>query len=217
MKIVKGWHFPDTEKEFLRYIGDFPETTYQQESIDSALKYVQNFNLAIDVGANVGLHTVRFAKKFKTVHAFEPEAYNFECLFKNGYSSKNIVFHKQGLGNGSSRKILLMPRTSTNSGTWSIKDFKNLPEDELYSQMIKISTLDSFNLSPNLIKIDTQGYELEVLEGAVRTIQRSSPVIITEAENWAERNLLAMYFKKLNYRKAFVSRRDFIWVKMINK
>jgi len=217
MKIVKGWHFPDTEKEFLRYIGDFPETTYQQASIDNALKYVQNFNLAIDIGANVGLHTVRFAKKFKNVHAFEPSTDNFECLFKNGHPSRNIIFHKQGLGNGNSKKTLSMPKTSTNSGIWSIKDFKKMFEDDLYSETIKISTLDSFNLSPDLIKIDTQGYELEILEGAVQTIKRSSPVIITEAEKWAERISLNKFFTNLNYKKAFVSRRDFIWVKTVTK
>lgn len=215
MKTVKGWHFPDNEKEFLRYINEYPETTYQQETIDSALKYVQNFNLAIDVGANVGLHTVRFAKKFKKIHAFEPSTYNFECLFKNGNPCKNITYHKQGLGNGNSKKTLSIPKTSTNSGIWSIKDFKRMSEDELYSEIVKVSTLDSFNLSPDLIKIDTQGYELEVLQGSIKTIERSSPVIITEAENWSERILLARFFTKLNYRKAAVSRRDFVWVKMV--
>jgi len=77
-----GWFFPDNDIHFEKYVLEFPNTQYQQKSIDLAYDYVKNFNNAIDIGANIGLHTVRFAQKFKSVFSFEPVTSVHECLKK---------------------------------------------------------------------------------------------------------------------------------------
>lgn len=51
---------------------------------------------------------------------------------------------------------------------------------EVCSERIRLRTLDSYGLAPDLIKIDVQGAEELVIRGALRTIERSRPVILTE-------------------------------------
>ena len=55
----------------------------QDDVRDEAYKYVTDFNIAIDVGANVGLWSKPLTKKFNRVIAFEPMPQVLECLEKN--------------------------------------------------------------------------------------------------------------------------------------
>jgi FkbM family methyltransferase len=52
---------------------------------------------------------------------------------------------------------------------------------EILTETVKIRTLDSFDLSPDIIKIDVQGGERKVVEGGLATIERSRPILLIEA------------------------------------
>jgi FkbM family methyltransferase len=52
---------------------------------------------------------------------------------------------------------------------------------EIVTETVEIRTLDSFDLDPKIVKIDVQGAERQVIEGGVRTIERSRPVLLVEA------------------------------------
>ena len=87
MKKVFNYWMPDSDSHFERLIakrvrnGGPPE--YQDDVRDEAYKYVTDFNLAIDVGANVGLWAKPLTQKFKNVIAFEPMQQVLECLKLN--------------------------------------------------------------------------------------------------------------------------------------
>jgi len=55
---------------------------------------------------------------------------------------------------------------------------KRLDVDEV---TVRLETLDSFDLSPDFIKIDAEGAESDVIQGGLQTIQRSRPVIMAES------------------------------------
>ena len=76
MKDVNGWIVPDFDRVIAKQCRLFPETHYQQDILNWALFNIKNFNLAVDVGANIGLHSVRFAQKFSQVESFEPFSIN---------------------------------------------------------------------------------------------------------------------------------------------
>lgn len=179
MKNVNGWSVPAFDSVISKGCQKFPESDYQQYILDWALSNVKSFDLAVDVGANVGLHSVRFAQKFSQVESFEPFSINFECLEKNVSPFKNINLHKKGLGSKLFVADLMLPKDSTNSGAPSLVDFVTT-DRERHQEKIQIVRLDDFNFRPNLIKIDTQGYEMEVLKGAVITLQSAYPVLIIE-------------------------------------
>jgi tRNA/tmRNA/rRNA uracil-C5-methylase (TrmA/RlmC/RlmD family) len=132
-----GWFFPDNDIHFEKYVLEFPNTQYQQKSIDLAYDYVKNFNNAIDIGANIGLHTVRFAQKFKSVFSFEPVTSVHECLKKNISKFNNVENYKVGLGENNTHKIISIPKNNTNCGQYSIVDFTNF-QNELIDEKIEI-------------------------------------------------------------------------------
>ncbi len=207
----KGWWFPDMDTHFQSSIGKFPVTTYQQNTIDTAYKYVNNFNCAIDIGANIGLHSVRFASKFRNVFSFEPVATNFECLEKNTIMFNNVTCLKNGLGNTVGVLNIKIPPNSVNCGSYSLIDFENF--DETIEEEIQIVKLDDFDLIPDLIKIDTQGFEEQVLLGATNTLKLHSPVIIAEIENKKQKNVVSKILNNLGYTFMENYRKDYVWIK----
>jgi FkbM family methyltransferase len=206
----KGWTFPDIDSHFRDAVGEFPETTYQQGALDAAFKYVKKFGVAIDAGANIGLQSVRLAQKFNQVHSFEPTSVNYDCLINNVKSFSNVQVHKVGLGEREESAIIKLPTESTNCGAFSIVDFNNT-EDSVFAEHIEIVQLDKFQLSPDFIKIDTQGFELFILKGAENTL-KNKPVLLLECEKKQEKHLISEYLNPLGYIIAETVRKDSVWV-----
>jgi FkbM family methyltransferase len=206
-----GWHFPDFDQHFARTVSQHPVTDYQQATIDEAVRHVKKFDCAIDVGGNIGLHTVRFAQRFTQVHSFEPTDVNFECLQKNTETVSGVFLHKIGLGDKPDILTIQLPLGANNCGNFSIVDFKDNVEQTV-DQSIEIKTLDSFDLAPDLIKIDVQGFDYNVLVGAAKTIALHRPVIIIESETKKSRNSIGELLAQQGYVVAAKIRHDQIWV-----
>jgi len=206
----KGWSFPDIDSHFRDSVGEFPETTYQQGALDAAFKYVKKFNVAIDAGANIGLQSVRLAQKFEHVHSFEPTSVNHDCLISNTKNFTNIQLYKLGLGEQEEHAVIKIPVEAKNCGAFSIVDFNNY-ENAILEEQIKISTLDQFNILPDLIKIDTQGFELFILRGAKNTL-KNKPVLLLECEKKQEKQLIGEYLTPLGYDIVETVRKDSIWI-----
>jgi FkbM family methyltransferase len=141
---------------------------YQRSTLFMAMARVTEWDTAVDIGGHVGFMSRDMAKFFSKVHAFEPQGDNFRCLRKN--TPENVRCYNVALGEGLGKGKMESPK-ATNSGAWELK-----PGDE-----VTIAALDAFNfLNVGLIKIDVQGYEMNVLKGAVKTLDRNSPVLIVE-------------------------------------
>ena len=206
----KGWTFPDIDSHFRDSVGEFPECSYQQGALDAAFKYVKKFDVAIDAGANIGLQSVRLAQKFNRVHSFEPTTVNYDCLVNNAKNFSNIQIYKTGLGEREESAIIKLPVESKNCGAFSIIDFNNT-EYPVLEEEIKISPLDKFQLSPDFIKIDTQGFELFILKGAKNTL-KNKPVLLLECEKKQEKQLISNYLMPLGYTVIETVRKDSIWI-----
>ena len=139
---------------------------YQRAVYDAALAVTPGRSLAVDIGAHVGIFTVRMEDDFDETHSFEPDNANFQCLKGNARRSH---LHNIALYNTAGRGVLRNPKPS-NSGAWEF----SLGGD------VEARTLDSFNLQPDLIKIDVQGCEGEVLAGAKKTLTAHRPTLIVE-------------------------------------
>jgi len=142
---------------------------YQLALFGKGVEKTKRFGTAVDVGAHVGFWSCAMADKFDKVIAFEPVKDNYDCLVKN--VPDNVKTYNYALGEKSKRIGLYNPAPD-NSGAWEHKD-----GDE-YS----VHSLDSLEFVEkiDLIKIDVQGMEMAVLEGAKNKIKQSHPVIITE-------------------------------------
>lgn len=143
-------------------------------------------DIIIDIGANIGLHSVWFSKHaFKgEVHSFEPNEHNRNMLGRNleqNYCKNvtiytNIVGERQGMSFISS----FDPKKPGNYGECSVLDSN---PNQLYESvpMINIDSIPVKRL--DFVKIDVEGYEKEVLSGMKNTITKHRPGLLVEVNN----------------------------------
>lgn len=139
--------------------------------IELLMEYITPESIIVDVGAHIGTMTVPFARKAKVVHSFEPMPENLALLRYNLEQNgvRNVEVHPNALGSREG----LVSLTTDNEGSAASYKVSGAGTTEM-------RTLDSFGLSPDLIKIDAEGYEPHVLEGAKETIRRCRPVVFFE-------------------------------------
>ena len=173
MKEWRGWWLPAGEQHLIDWMQKINvivdgRPTYQWHKMAAALDHVREFRVALDIGGHVGLWSAHLAKRFDTVHAFEPVALHRECFRKN-VQSHNVLLHEVALGAKADR--VAMHTAPTSSGDTWVKG----PGD------IAMITLDSLNLDVvDFVKIDCEGFELFVLRGARETLERCRPTVIVE-------------------------------------
>lgn len=157
---------------------------FEHNLINHVIKpYIEKAKYVVDVGANIGCHTIsygRFNPEVK-VWAFEPQNKLFEILNRNIIINKlkNIKAYNCGLGHkefnctlSSLDDVFDANRNGHNKGGIGIGKG---------GESIEIKTLDSLDL-PGLdfMKIDVEGAEGLVIKGAENTIRKFHPVILFE-------------------------------------
>ena len=140
---------------------------FQEDLYRAALHLAGRRRLAIDVGAHVGSWTRLTAKDFEHVVAFEPNHENYCCLCANA-AGANATLFQIALGSTDQRCALALH--GDNSGCWHVQEGDAVVE----------MPLDFYDLDPDLLKIDVEGYEGQVLTGAQRTLELHSPVVVIE-------------------------------------
>lgn len=166
----------------------------------------------IEIGANIGFESLYYARKFPDarVIAFEPGSYGYNSLLRSRSFNRlqNLEVHRLGVGSENTKMLLRTPtQHSKNKGLGSFQN--NVDIDDTYvSEEVNVVTLDSFLLDLSkldLLKVDTQGFEWPVLQGAERIISTYRPVIIFEFEDHYHneahelRKTIANFFERLNY------------------
>jgi len=142
-------------------------------------------SVVIDAGANTGLYSMRAATVAQkgNVYAFEPDAKNYELLKKNTSGYENIHTYNLGLGDTETTKKFF---AADYSGEYSHFVDNEMPVDEVAKEGmyvdISVTTIDGFVKKNNIqkvdfIKMDVEGYEAKVLEGARDTIKKFTPQI----------------------------------------
>jgi FkbM family methyltransferase len=162
---------------------------YEPNETKFLLRLVQDCSTVFDVGANVGYYSVLLAKHLGTngkIYAFEPVPQTFQCLSQNiGINDlTDVVYPFQLAISGQIRPDmeLHIPLISGSSAASSL----NLHPDEVsVKTLVSSTTLDAFVedhklTSVDLIKIDVEGAEKFVLEGAQKTISEFKPYIFLE-------------------------------------
>jgi FkbM family methyltransferase len=131
----------------------------------------------VDIGASVGEWTVFAAKAGRQVYAFEPSPKAFDILKKRTQKYPNVHVYSYALGDKNGVGRLGLAALSL-SGTMDV-EINGLHKGGTID--IPLRSLDSLDI-PNIgiIKIDTEGYETPILQGAKETIEKNKPRLIIE-------------------------------------
>jgi FkbM family methyltransferase len=162
---------------------------YEKQDCDELIRAIPPGGVFVDVGAHIGIYTLAMARAAGpsgSVHSFEPNPTTFERLrhhvLQNGLG--NVRLNQVAVGSTEGRAKLNAP-TKENSGAASLLS-TNMPDRfDARPVEVQVTSLDAYcRRHPfdrlDVIKIDCQGYELQVLEGGSNVLQGFRPRLLLE-------------------------------------
>jgi FkbM family methyltransferase len=139
---------------------------------------------ALDVGANEGFYAGRLAQLTKTVHCFEPIPWFAEEIRRK--LDPRVVVHQCAVSNRSGSAELRIPYRGDTEfhGNSTLEEGNPLfGSTRINLVPCKLARLDDMISEPvGFIKIDVEGHEISVLEGAQRILDQHKPVLLIESE-----------------------------------
>ena len=176
------------EHQYLYFYGTHDE----RYIVTKLLRIIQPGDICWDIGANIGFYTCLLAsqvEKTGVVVAFEPAVrtcgYLHENVSLNGFTNVTVV--NKGLGDKTDQRHLYYSEAGLAEGTASLK----YTDGRAASERVTLDTIDNLfrELSaPNFVKIDVEGYQLEVLRGGERCLKTHAPLLMAELKDVGETN-----------------------------
>ena len=160
----------------------------KEESRTKLEKLINSTDTIIDVGTNMGSTLMNFANLTTLsgeVHGFEPDSVNYKRCCENIKLNnfKNITLNNIGLGDKAG-KFTMIINTPSNRGENRI----SATSINNNKETIEVITLDKYVSEKklnkvNLIKIDVEGFELNVLKGAINVLKQFKPLLFIELDD----------------------------------
>lgn len=178
-------------------------------------KFAGSSGLFVDVGANRGQSaiSVRMVWPECRIAAFEPSPWLplRDALGAVSNELGAMTVHYTALGDRETEAVLLTPVVdgveTLEQGTldpeqmdrpWIVDGLHRLgSEITTMTSTVPVRTLDSYALEPLVIKVDAEGYELKVLQGAKHTLEKHKPLLLIENNDWGN---VTRYLDGFGYR-----------------
>ena len=194
----KGVYYPEkNESAVIRAL--LTDRIWEKKAYDKYRSYITDKHTVIDCGAFIGSHTLKFAELASKVYAFEPVPLIHHCLqlTLEQKNINNVILSCNALGSEKNDSIIY----TNYNGDSSMDGIRNKRFNNNFKT--KVDTLDNI-IPPNekidFIKIDVEGSEWEVIEGATNLIMKWKPMIMLETWN-SKKNIgkLNDFMKKYRY------------------
>lgn len=190
---------------------EISETYWHNNAINYLLTNYLDDNkkrTCIDVGASYGWFTVPFSNIFNEVKSFEPRKDVYSCFLENTSHLNNVQSWNIGCGNDNTKVYFSADK---------ISGFSHVSKTPT-KKRIQLKTIDSLNFkNVDFIKIDVEGFEYDVLQGAKNTILKYKPLIMVEVHckrdhaSFNNRQNIFNFFKNINYEFLDLRGSDFIF------
>ena len=177
---------------------------YQQIELDLLLQIINSNTVVYDVGSNIGYHASAFASKSQQVYCFEANLDHFKMLKLNLNNNPRCHLFNNAIGNTVGEILVEEFDPYANENYGAVRVGSN------QGRAVKLVTLDSLDLPlPDFIKIDVEGYELPVLQGALNLIKQKLPVIYFEAQESKDLDKIYYLLKDFGYILKWVCVKNF--------
>lgn len=177
MKIVAGGVAVVDQDQYLsRWVEQYARLDVHQNFLERFQSHIPIGGTVCDIGACLGSYATtyaRFVGPMGIVHAFEPNPIAYECLQHNVRGFSQVTVHPIGLWSKRANGTVL-PNLKNLGNTAIALDVRGqvqlLPLDEIAAEWTRL----------DFIKIDVEGAEPDVLEGATWSIKRWKPAMLIE-------------------------------------
>ncbi len=183
----------------------------------------------IDIGAHLGESIKNFRKYSENyeINSFEPNPELYKIIKNNFKNDKKIKIQNFAISDTKISQLYIPILYSFHMRLWASykidvlkkrwEKFTSIKFKDVQIKKINVKSkrLDDFNLKANLIKIDTEGSELEVVRSAIKTIKKNYPILIIEYSHKNYKKIKSL-LKKFNYDSYFYQKSENYLVK-INK
>jgi FkbM family methyltransferase len=160
----------------------------------SLARLVGRGDVVIEAGGHIGyltLHCARLVGEAGAVHVFEPGPNNLPYLHANVDSIDNVVVVEEAVGNTPGMAQLFVEDLTgqnntmlTDAGEYRRNSRSAGVDARTYTISVPVTTVDHHcadnRITPTLLKIDVESFELEVLEGAKATLAGCQPIVLVE-------------------------------------
>jgi FkbM family methyltransferase len=161
---------------------------------------IRTGDVVLDVGSHIGYIALYFARLVGPqgrVFAFEPGPNNLPYIRRNVGSSANVTIVEKALSTRSGTEPLYV-ESLTGQNNSMLRNFEGLRANErvalkadVHEVVVEVTTLDDFarsrDVRPAFVKIDVEGFESEVLEGARETLAATLPRLMVEVQRHHDR------------------------------
>tara|TARA_B100000029_G_C17515399_1_gene937892 strand:- start:265 stop:891 length:627 start_codon:yes stop_codon:yes gene_type:complete len=188
---INGYWVPSKDKHLEQWKsgGTFTQNRCLNKFIEHCNQRNIKFDTILDVGAWVGTWSMAMQPYAKKVITFEPDPLHYSCLIKN--VPESIETHQLALG--SEQKMIALDDNAHTQAKRVIGE-----------GTIPCTTIDSLDLENiDLIKIDVEGYEMEVLKGADKTLETTKYIMIELNSNTERYGFTSLEVAKYIVNKGF--------------
>jgi FkbM family methyltransferase len=175
---------------------------YSQEEMDFLEPYIPQGGVCLDIGANIGTHTLFFSKAVGNagqVIACEPQHTVFMALCGNIALNDLLNVRALNIALTDKNGVVYVPKVNyLKDGNFGREGITVEPKSDAYP--VQGATLDSMSF-PKLdqIKIDVEGHEPEVLLGGLKTLEKHKPFIYAEYKPECHTKNLRQILESANY------------------
>lgn len=170
-------------------------------------KFIKDDHIIIDGGANIGFHTIQFAKLANKgkVYSFEPQPLIFNVLSTNSLingCTDVIKQYRLGLSDDVSKNLKMTPLSEQLFSPTCINyGGRGLTTSDQGEEEVETTTIDNLNLLKlDFVKLDVQGFELKTILGGINTIESNHPIMFIENYiNGSEDQEVVKILKELGY------------------
>lgn len=202
-----NFYLPYAGTDILQTCIAYAHTFHEFDLLKTVRNLLPPEPVIADIGANIGNHTVFFSKicRATKIYSFEPQKEMYEILQKNVELNHCVEVQLFNFALGNKKGMLsIHDFDPTNWGGTSFVQDNN--------GNIPVETFDSLNIQKvDFMKIDVEGAEVNVLQGAIETIKRDKPLIWCETLTRMALKAIDRVLSPLNYRFIKLDDNNHLW------